>query len=70
MLGMEKLASAKVYKGDLDGSSGLGKVIQRWDAKQAASGFLIFMPDLFHSCHRLSLIYRMNCALETMTQSS
>ena len=56
------LCTVKVSKGDLDGGSGLGKVIQ------ATSGLLIFMPDLFRRCDRLSLIHRINGALKTTTQ--
>lgn len=48
------LCTVEVSKGDLDGGSGLGKVIQRWDAKQATRGLLIFIPDLFRRCDRLS----------------
>lgn len=55
------LFTVKVSKGDLDGGSGLGKAIQRWDAKQAASGLLIFMPDLFCRCDRLSHIQNKWC---------
>lgn len=58
----------EVSEGDLDGGSGLGKVIQRWDAEQATSGLLIFMPVLFHRYDKLSAIYRIKGALEMTTQ--
>lgn len=43
------LRTVKVAKGDLGGGSGLGKVIERLDAKQAISGLVIFVR-----CDRLS----------------
>lgn len=58
------LCTVKVSKGDLDGGSEAGEVIQRWDANQAASGLLISMPDIFCRYGRLSLVYSISRALE------
>lgn len=58
------LCILKLSEGDLDARSELRRVIQRYDAKQAASVPLIFMPDLFRRCGRLSPIYSTNGALE------
>lgn len=58
------LCILKLSEGDLDVRSELRRVIQKYDAKQAASVLLIFVPDLFRRCSTLSLIYSVNGALE------
>lgn len=40
------LCTVKIAKGDLDGGNGLGKIIERLDAKQATSGLLIFVRPI------------------------
>lgn len=57
------------FYGRLGWGGGRGKVIQGWDAKQAASRLLFFMPGLICRCDRQFLLHRINGALEMMTQS-